>query len=631
MAEEQTDVERGGKRRGARIQLTGELIVTGIDAGAADLYGLDPRRVVGRHLAQVLLGDAGPLPWAAFWERVRTGRDWAQTMAHRSCAGVRVWVEARLREEEGGAVLCCQPSSGFRVMGIDPGAFWAPLAEGLAAGGVGLYLDDGITDEQLWSERACELWGVGRGGAPSHAALFEAVHPDDAARFARDIQRTVVEHCPLLGEYRFKDTRGDYRDLRVFGVAGCDDHGAMMIGVGGVLDISRERRLARRVAELEDQLHAAQRSDMVGRLVAGIAHDFNNLLSIVLSSAEFISRGALSSEQRRDVGYIQSAALRATEMTRQVVAFGRRQATLPRAIEPDAVLQSAVALLRRMVPEETRIHLQAACATATVRADETQLHQVICNLVLNSAQAMRRGGDVWILSRVGQEPAGPAGDAAPFVQWIVRDSGPGIDESVRGRIFEPFFTTKARRGGSGLGLSVVKEIVERHGGHVRVECPEAGGAQFQVSLPAVEEEAAPALRARPSEVRVRYPGTVLLVEDEAMVRELTRRILEGDGLDVLLCGDAEQALEVARSASFDLLLTDVVLPSLGGRELAAKLRSVQRELHVLYLSGYPRDFVEERIALGPRDVLITKPCEPDRLLRAVHAQLGQIRTRAAAG
>lgn len=611
------------RTRVATIELSAELALREVDAGALALYGLDEAAVRGRPLSDVLLTDSGHIDWAGHWASVRAGTPFERVMLHRSCSGLRVWVLCRLTATAAGAQLWVRRASGREVLEQQPGGVVAAIADKLAVGGVGLWMDDRITDEFDWSPQARRLHDVALDAEISPQLLFGKIHPEDGIRAAAEIQRGIAEGIPYDGVLRVKQSDGSYRPLRVFGGTTYDGEGLPLISLGGVVDLSEALALKQRVRELEEQLRAAQRGDVVGRLAGGIAHDFNNILTGILGCCEMLSFGALEPDQRSDVQQIRVATMRAADLTRQLLAFGRRQALRRRAVAPAAVLADVLSLLRRTVAENVELELLAGEAPGRVLVDVTQLHQVLTNLVVNAAQAMPSGGKIQIGAEqvellaidVGPERAGP------HVRFVVEDSGPGVPEELRSRIFEPFFSTKPPGQGSGLGLSVVQGIVEQHQGHILLRESKLGGARFEVFLPVTEQPPDAPSELPPGRADAPASGLrVLLVEDEKMVRELTKRILVGAGFRVAEAADADEALQRAAAEAFDVLLTDVVLPGISGPELAARLRQKELAFRVVYMSGYPADFVESRVQLGADELLVQKPFTAAALVQAVRQQ-----------
>jgi two-component system, cell cycle sensor histidine kinase and response regulator CckA len=604
----------------ATIELTAELSVVELGEGAEALYGLSARTVLGRPLAEVLLTDSGRVDWQGHWKSVLAGEPFERVMLHRSCSGLRVWVLCRLQVRPHGARLWVRRATGREVLAEQPGGVVRALGKMLAVGGVGLWLDDRITDEFDWSELARALHDLGPDVELSPQLLFGQIHADDRAQAAAEIQRGIAERIPYDGVLRVKQGDRDYRHLRVFGGTTYDNEGQPLISLGGVLDVSEQLALKRRVRELEDQLRAAQRGDVVGRLAGGIAHDFNNILTGILGCCEMLSMGQVSPEQFQDITQIRVATLRAADLTRQLLAFGRRQALRRRAVAPQAVLADVLSLLRRTVPENVEMRVGPSEATGRVLVDVTQLHQVLTNLVVNAAQAMPAGGRIEIGATQVSVPEDPerGEPGGQFIRFVVEDTGPGVPRELRNRIFEPFFSTKPPGQGSGLGLSVVQGIIEQHQGHILVIEGTGGGARFEVFLPVTEQapdasSELPPARGDAIETELR----VLLVEDEKMVRELTKRILVGAGFQVIEATDAEEALLAASGGGFDVLLTDVVLPVMSGPELVSTLRDRGLEFRVVYMSGYPADFVESRVQLGQSELLVHKPFTAATLITAL--------------
>jgi two-component system, cell cycle sensor histidine kinase and response regulator CckA len=607
------------RAREVSIELSSELRLLALDAAASKLYGLEGTPVLGRPLGEVVLTDSGPIDWAAHWAAAREGK-FEQLMLHRSCTGMRVWVLCRLEARAEGACLRVRRASGREVLEQQPGGGVAAIGKMLAVGGVGLWMDDRITDAFDLSEHARWLHGLSPDAELSPQVIFANMHPDDRVQAATGIQQAIAEGVPYQGTIRLKQEDGSYRPLRVFGGTVHDSQGLPLIAFGGVVDASEKLALQEQLRQLEEQLRAAQRGDVVGRLAAGIAHDFNNILTGILGCCEMLTLGALAPDQREDVEQIRGATARAADLTRELLAFGRRQALRRQVVAPEGLLSEVLSLLRRTVPKNVELQLLPSETSKRVLADVTQLHQVLTNLVLNAAHAMPSGGKVQIGAAQVMlgEPIVARERAGSYVQFVVEDSGPGVPAALRSRIFEPFYTTKLPGQGSGLGLSVAQGIVEQHQGRIEVRDGRLGGARFEVYLPATDQPAAvpsepPARRAEALPLELR----VLLVEDERMVRELTKRILIGAGFRVSDAANADDALALAAGAEFDVLLTDVMLPTMSGPELVSRLRAFGFGFRVVYMSGYPADFVESRVPLAPNDVLVHKPFTTATLVQAL--------------
>ncbi len=399
-----------------------------------------------------------------------------------------------------------------------------------------------------------------------------------------------------------------------------DERAGEVIVEGTITDITDRKHL-------EEQLRQSQKMEAIGQLAGGIAHDFNNLLTTVLGYSNLaLNRLSPHEPLREEIEEIQKAGERAANLTRQLLAFSRKQLLEPRVLDVNALLAEATRMLGRLIGEHIRLVPQLDPSLGSIKGDPGQVEQVLVNLVVNARDAMPDGGTLTIRTQNADvEPANArlhfGAPPGRYVVLSVADTGVGIDPEIQKRIFEPFFTTKEKPHGTGLGLATVYGIVRQSGGHVFVASDPGRGATFLIYLPRVEagvdaEEApAPAAPGRGSE-------TILLVEDEAPVRDLTRRCLLQRGYSVIPACNAEDALEVLarHSGRVDLLLTDVVMPGASGPELARRLTADRPDLHVLFVSGYPDDSPEAGM-LEPGIAFLQKPFTADTLARKVRAVL----------
>jgi signal transduction histidine kinase len=361
-----------------------------------------------------------------------------------------------------------------------------------------------------------------------------------------------------------------------------------------------EAEVAARTRQLEDaqtQLVQSQKMEAVGRLAGGVAHDFNNLLTIITGRSELLLRALPADHpRRRDMELILQTAERAATLTAQLLAFSRKQILQPQALDLNAVVLRIAPMLRRLIGEDVELVTELEPALGSVRADPGQVEQVVMNLAVNARDAMPRGGRLRIRTATvaEEEPGGR------WARLEVADTGTGMSAETRARIFEPFFTTKGPGEGTGLGLSMVYGIVEQSGGRIAVASEVGRGTTFEILLP-VTESIAPA---EPPTAEAPAPTTraetILLVEDEPEVREMTRELLEAEGYRVLSAGRPDEALERARrlEGPIHLLLTDVVMPQMNGRELAERLTHMRADLRVLFMSGYTDDAM---VRLGVSD------------------------------
>jgi PAS domain S-box-containing protein len=394
------------------------------------------------------------------------------------------------------------------------------------------------------------------------------------------------------------------------------------VRITAVRDVTESRAL-------QQQFLQSQKMEAIGQLAGGVAHDFNNLLTVIKSYGAFLLEDTLGEADRRDsVEQIVSAADRAATLTRQLLAFSRRQLLDPKVLNLNAVVTDIEKMLRRVVTERIAFRTALHEPLGTVRADAGQIEQVIVNLAVNARDAMPSGGEL-IVATANVEVSGAAAVASSGQRpgrWVmirVSDTGTGIDEATRARIFEPFFTTKERGMGTGLGLSTTQGIVEQSGGYVRVESEVGRGSTFEVYLPRLDIAA----ERRADEVTGPKPlrGTerVLVVEDEASVRLLVTRMLTSFGYTVLEARDGREALGLALKLDVppDLVLTDIVMPRMSGREMIAALRERWPAVRVLFMSGYSEQAVADPAVFASNAVFIAKPFRPKQLLRKVRDTL----------
>jgi signal transduction histidine kinase len=388
-----------------------------------------------------------------------------------------------------------------------------------------------------------------------------------------------------------------------------------------VREAQARRARATAQAALEEQLRQAQKMEAIGLLAGGIAHDFNNLLTAILGYCQLLTdQIGPDKAVGRDLREIMTAAQRAAGLTRQLLAFSRRQVLAVAAVDLNEVVRGLQAMLTRLIGERVTIETTLADDLHAVMADATQLDQVLLNLSLNARDAMPQGGVLTI--RTGNATAVPDGDAdhAARVELTVSDTGTGIPPELRQKVFEPFFTTKERGHGTGLGLAAVHGIVTQLGGTIEVQSRVGEGTTFRLSLPATQAAAVP--RRQPTQVQPSSVGTetVLVVEDEPGVRAFIRTALQRFGYEVLEAESAENALTLVESGppTIHLLLTDVVLPRMTGRALAEQLRAASPTLRVLFMSGYSEEVSTREGFLKPGMQLIEKPF-------TVQALLGRIR------
>lgn len=406
------------------------------------------------------------------------------------------------------------------------------------------------------------------------------------------------------------------------GVNGPD--GTVQYYDGAVSDITERKRL-------EEQLRQAQKMEAVGKLAGGIAHDFNNLLTAISGYAEALTESLPPATQgREDAEEITRAAQRAAALTRQLLAYSRQQILAPQVLDLPQVVDQLGGMLRRLIGEDIRLVIEHAPGESFVRVDRGQIEQVLLNLVVNARDAMPAGGTLTIAT-APVEVVEPSLDVepGPHVRLSVEDTGTGMDEATRRRAFDPFFTTKDQGKGTGLGLSTVYGIVRQSDGNVLLDSTPGSGTTVRVYLRRVEERpgsAAPVLPARPPQ---EAGGVVLVVEDEALVRDLVCRTLRRAGYTVLLAENGEEALRVSGAFPdpIDLMVTDVIMPRMGGRELADRITGFRPDLPILFVSGYASEANDASVMRSAGAGYLQKPFTPSTLLERVRELLITSRAR----
>jgi signal transduction histidine kinase/ActR/RegA family two-component response regulator len=383
------------------------------------------------------------------------------------------------------------------------------------------------------------------------------------------------------------------------------------------------------VKRLEQQFYQAQKMEAVGRLAGGVAHDFNNLLTAILGSTDLLLEMLPADHPGRvEAVETRKAALRAADLTRQLLAFSRLQVLAPRVLNLNDVVANLDKMLRRLIGEDIDLRTALAPDLGAVRADPGQLEQVIVNLAVNARDAMLTGGSLTIETAnvtLGEDYAATRTVVEPgdYVMLAVSDTGTGMDAETQARMFEPFFTTKPKGKGTGLGLATVYGIVKQSGGYVWVYSEPGRGTTFKIYLrrvdAAVEPEPSPPVAA----VSLHGSETVLLVEDEEQVRELTRRLLRASGYQVLAAASGADALRIAEhhDGAIHLLVTDVVMPGMSGREVGLLLGQKHPKMRALYLSGYPDESVVHQGVLAPGTPFLQKPFTAEALARKVREVL----------
>lgn len=456
------------------------------------------------------------------------------------------------------------------------------------------------------------------------------VDPAERTRWRQEMERTGEVRD---FEMQMRRRSGEIIWVRHTASTRYDREGTALYYEGAIQDITEHRRL-------EAQLLQASKMEAIGQLAGGVAHDFNNILTAIQGQALLVlDESDLTASVRQDVSEIEANARRAADLTRQLLAFSRQQILQARVVDLSHVVDGLFPMLRRLIGSHVTVSSEARPDLWNVCVDPNQIERIILNLAVNAEQAMPSGGTLKISlrnteldasygSRLGYEVK--PGD---YVSLSVSDTGVGMDDATLSRIFEPFFTTKLQGRGTGLGLSTVYGVVKQSGGYIWVESTLGTGTTFRIYLPAVSESVTKI--SRPSVSIDRDTGrseTIMVCEDEAPVRALVKRVLEKSGYRVLSAADPREALSIARTldAEIHLLLTDIVMPEMGGRELARQVRLVRPGIRVVLMSGYSD--ADLTLNADPSDVtpFLQKPFTPTNLTRIVGATLAPVNpTRAA--
>jgi signal transduction histidine kinase/CheY-like chemotaxis protein len=425
----------------------------------------------------------------------------------------------------------------------------------------------------------------------------------------------------IEGSYELTGLRKDGKKLFLEATARSQAIAGRPVRITALRDMTERRAL-------EDQFRQAQKMEAVGRLAGGVAHDFNNLLTVILSYADMLLDGVPANDQRADdLGEIRKAAVTAGSLTRQLLAFSRQQVIEPRLLDLNEVVARSEKMLRRLIGEDIDVKTQLSETALTVMIDPGQLEQVMMNLAVNARDAMTNGGSLTLETAPVTLDAEYARDHWPahagnYAMLAVSDTGSGMDEQTRSHIFEPFFTTKSVGKGTGLGLATVYGIVKQSNGFIWVYSEIDHGTSFKIYLPLLNR--APEQYATKSESDAPAIGTetILLAEDAEAVRGAARQILERYGYTVLEAANGTVALITAEKAiKIDLLLTDVVMPEMSGRELATQFVRLKPNTKVLFMSGYTDDAIIRHGVLRPGTAYLQKPFSPETLARKVRAVL----------
>jgi two-component system, cell cycle sensor histidine kinase and response regulator CckA len=488
---------------------------------------------------------------------------------------------------------------------------------------MGVWEIEFASNRLTWSDTMAPLFGLTPDKAPKTTqGFFQLIHPDDRRAAEASIERAIADERDYVVEFRAIWPDGSAHWVHGRAQASYDADGKPLRLLGIAMDIDERK-------SLEDQLRQAQKLEAIGQLAGGVAHDFNNVLTVMLGFTELLMADrSLGDPGQADLLEIKKAGARAAGLTRQLLAFSRKQILQPKVLDVNALIGGMEPMLRQLIVEHVDLTVSLTAQVALIMMDPTQLEQILVNLAINAADAMPRGGKLTIettnvtLDQHYQQRHLPV-TPGDYVMLAVSDTGVGMDEATSRRIFEPFFTTKEIGKGTGLGLATVYGIVKQSGGDICVDSEPGQGTMFTIHLPQVSA-GAPGSTERSSEAGDASRGseTVLLVEDDEAVRRLARVTLERIGYRVLPTGNPKEAARLASEwpGPIHLVLSDVIMPESEGPPLLDRLVSARPSVRVLYMSGYAGEAVRH-VLLVEGTPFLQKPFTPQALAQKVREVL----------
>jgi PAS domain S-box-containing protein len=506
----------------------------------------------------------------------------------------------------------------------------AQLAQAQQIACMGSWEWDLVENKVTWSEETKRLYARNPedAGSPMETCL-DRVHPDDLARVNQIMAESVRTRQPFVCEHRVNLPDGTERVMLGRGEIVLNEQGEPVRMLGVVQDVTEMKRAADALQRSEEQLRQSQKMEAVGRLAGGVAHDFNNLLTVIGGYCA-MSLPSLAAGQplQKNMMEIQKAAERAASLTSQLLAFSRKQVLQPRVLQLNEVVHGMEKMLRRLIGEDIELSTKFDSALGCVKADPGQLEQVLMNLAVNARDAMPRGGKLTIttsnvLIDHRTKFRNRTLDAGHYVVVAVSDNGMGMSDEVKTHLFEPFFTTKGLGKGTGLGLATCHGIIAQSGGAIHVYSEPNSGTTFKIYLPCTDAKPEPAA-APDNENLPTGTESILVVEDEPAVRRLAVVILRERGYSVEESNNAFEALELIRkNPSFDLVLTDVIMPQMSGKELCDQIRAQLPRTRVLLMSGYTNDALAHHGVLDEDLSFLEKPFSPSGLARKVREVLNR--------
>ncbi len=458
-------------------------------------------------------------------------------------------------------------------------------------------------------------------------SLVEVVHPNDREQLLLKAKDHVQGHYEA--EYRLLRDDGSIRWIYDKGSPVYDEQDNLILMTGIATDITERKEMEEKQKKLEEQLFQSQKMEAIGQLAGGVAHDFNNILLVIRGYSHFLLNGlAEDNALREDVTEIDKAVDRASALTRQLLAFSRRQILQPEILNLNDIIANLEKMLRRLIGEDIEFKTTLESELGSVNVDPGQIEQVIMNLTVNARDAMPHGGILFMETanvaldevKVEEHYIIPAGN---YAMIAISDTGIGMDNEMKRKIFEPFFTTKEEGKGTGLGLSTVYGIVKQSEGYINVYSEPGQGTTFRIYFPRIEQE-----KKRKTTMEIPAVGgneTILVVEDDELVRKMVCRYLGKAGYQIIEAESGEEAISMFedRKEKIDLILSDVIMPQMSGRQLADQAVTIKPEMKILYMSGYTDDAIVHHGVLEPDVHFLQKPFTQESLLRKVREALDQ--------
>lgn len=499
----------------------------------------------------------------------------------------------------------------------------------------GIYDWDLKTNWVHVSAQVAEILGIDPGEQlHKFHSLMSRLHPEDEKNVLAAINDAVATKKSLQQEFRLRRETGEYAWVECRGECSTDSYGRVYRLAGGIRDITGRKQIQAELAEREAKLRNSQKLEAVGALAGGIAHEFNNLLQAIRGYTELARSGLATTDRRfEDLGEVLVAADRAASLTRQLLGFSRNHALERRTLCPADIIEDLTRMIRPLIGEQIQVVTDVAGDLGTISADPVLVQQLFLNLCINARDAMSDGGCLKLAVNRVQScddncDSHLLKNAGSYVHFTVSDNGCGIDPEIQQRIFEPFFTTKEFGKGTGLGLSMVYGVVEQHEGAIHVDSEPGRGTTFHIYLPNSSESLLVDIESAHGN-STKGAETILIAEDETMVRTLLTRILSGAGYSVLAASDGVEAVEIyaANQTEISLVVLDAIMPRLSGHDVVALLRTLDSEIPILLCTGY--DPATGRLeSMADQEIrVVEKPFDPEKLLRAVRETLDRQRVK----